>query len=69
MVGHSIGGIYVRKYADLYPTEVIATSVPLFSPGIGNNRVVVGVNFAPRRLFGRRNGGSQNNPQKHRRKK
>ena len=23
MVGHSIGGIYVRKYADLYPTEVI----------------------------------------------
>lgn len=23
MVGHSIGGIYVRKYAALYPTEVI----------------------------------------------
>jgi len=23
MVGHSIGGIYVRKYAQLYPTEVI----------------------------------------------
>jgi pimeloyl-ACP methyl ester carboxylesterase len=23
MVGHSIGGIYVRKYADHYPTEVI----------------------------------------------
>lgn len=23
MVGHSIGGIYLRKYAELYPTEVI----------------------------------------------
>ena len=24
MVGHSIGGIYVRKYAELYPKEVVA---------------------------------------------
>jgi pimeloyl-ACP methyl ester carboxylesterase len=24
MVGHSIGGIYVRKYTSLYPTEVVA---------------------------------------------
>jgi pimeloyl-ACP methyl ester carboxylesterase len=24
MVGHSIGGLYIRKYAELYPNEVVA---------------------------------------------